>query len=158
MLASSSHIQIGYFIENRCQCCVLCLGKGCYRGVITSTAGLSWKPRNLKWQLFEGLVIQFSGLKSCQWLKNPWFMSLQPLGPTQSHQSTCISLETTLLLGQKDAEQTSWPRCLFLEGKNHNGNWTWVKQKMIFSPKMYNIVRNEMSVCVFSPLRRCRKG
>lgn len=89
-------------------------------------SGLSSKPRNLKWQLFEGLVIQLGGLKRRQWLKNLWFMSLQPPGPTQSHKSTCISLETTALLGQKDAGQTSWPRCLFLEGKNHNGNWTWV--------------------------------
>ena len=76
-------------------------------------------------------------------------MSLRPLRAAQSYQSTRISSETTVLLGHKDAGQTSWPRCLFLEGKNHNGNWTWVKHKMIFSPKMYNMQLEMKCLYVF---------
>lgn len=98
-MSAGSHIQAAHFIANYCQGCAV-FSQRVLEGAITRTSGLSSKPRNLKWQLVWGLVIQLSGLRLCQWLENLCFIWICSHWARTVSPSTLILLETTAFLAR----------------------------------------------------------
>lgn len=86
---------------------------------------------------------------TCQWLKKPVVHEFAAINHTGLYQSTRVFHRKPLscwarrMLGRHPDHDIIF---IFLEGKNHNGNWTWVKQKMIL-PKCITRTRKR-KVCV----------
>lgn len=69
----------------------------------------------------EGLVIQFSGLKSCQWLKKPVVHEFAATGVHSLTRALTDFMETLSCWAKRMLGRHPDHDIYFLEAKNHNG-------------------------------------